>query len=140
MLTVNELYVYELIKFVCKSVNNLSTTVFYFFMNSIPVKNVLVVLDCSLLQFHPAVHAPFFCSGRDSKHWNFLSRKGLIPRKFGAMKDGEVTDFVHRFRDLHILPNIDLVKFVFNGKNMTILMADACRWLPRWPPGAKSKK
>ena len=29
------------------------------------------------------------------------------------MKDDEVTVFVHTFRDLYILPNIDLVKFVF---------------------------
>ena len=53
ILTVHELYVYEVIKLLCKSVNNLSTTVFLkdsYKLNS--VKNVLGVIDCSLLQFN----------------------------------------------------------------------------------------
>ena len=114
-LTVHELYVYQLIKFVCKSVNKLSNIAFVFKKNmiSIPVKNVLKVLDCSLLQFHPSDQRSFSLKHRGSILLNFLSRKGLLSKNFVSKKDGEVTDFVHTFRDLYIHSNIELVKFVF---------------------------
>ena len=47
----------------------------------------------------------FSLKHRDSEFLNFLSQNGLFPKNFGSMKDGEVTDFVHTFRDLYILPN-----------------------------------
>ena len=96
------------------------------FLNSILVKNVLEVLELNSGQ--KCTRSSRLLTSKISskwstfhffslKHWgskflNFLSRKGVLPKNFGSMKHGEETDFVHTFRDLHILSNMDLVKFV----------------------------
>ena len=115
ILIVLELYVYELIDLVCKSVNNLSTTAsFKNFKNSIPVKTLQEVLDCSLLQFDPSdQRSILFRSSTGAVNFWISGSERFAPKKLGTMKDGEVTDFVHTLLDLYILSNIDLVKFVF---------------------------
>ena len=115
ILTVCELYVYELIKFVFKSVNNLSIIASFkklYELNSgqkftRSYRLVTFTISTKLSTFHS-----FSLKHRGRKFLNFLSAKSLLPKNFGSMKDGEVTDFVHKFRDLYILSNLDLVKFV----------------------------
>ena len=64
--------------------------------------------------FIQAINVPFFRSSTGELFfWIFWAEKGLLPKNFGSMKDSEVTDFVHTFRDFHILSDIDLVKLVF---------------------------
>ena len=115
-LSVHELYVHELLKFVCKWVNSLSTTPFFenfYELNSgQKCTRSSRLLNFTISSKRSTFHS-FSLKHRCSEFLNFLSRKGLLPKNFGSMKDGEVTDFVHTFRDLYILSNIDLVKFVF---------------------------
>ena len=98
ILTVHELYVYELINLYANRSIIFQPLLFSkFFVSSITVKNVPEVLDCSLLQFHPSYQRSilFPFKHRGSKVLNFLSRKGLLPKIYGSMKNHEVTDFVH---------------------------------------------
>ena len=116
ILTVQELYVYEPRKCVCKSVNNLSTTAFFKnFYELNPGQKC--TRSSRLLTFtissKRSTFPSFSLQHSGSKVLNFLSRKGLLPKNLCSMKDDEVTDFVHTFRDLYILSNLDLVKLVF---------------------------
>ena len=103
-------------KFVCKSVNNLSTTAFskiFYEVNSGQKCTRSSRLPTFTISSKRATFHSFSLKHRDIKFLTFLSRKGLIPKNFGSMKDSEVTDFFHKFRDLYILSNIDLAKFIF---------------------------
>ena len=101
IVTVHELYVLELMKFWCKSLNYLSTTAFFKTFHELNSgQNVLEVLDCSLLQFHGSDQCSILFRSSTEAVKFFLSRKSLLPKVFGSREDGEVTDFVHTF---HIL-------------------------------------
>ena len=111
LLAVNEFYVHELIKFVCKAVNNLSTASFikrFFETNSgrkcIDSSRLLTFTYSSKRSTFPS----FSLKHRGSKILILLSRKGLLTKHFGSMKGGEVTDFVHTFRDLYIISNMKM--------------------------------
>ena len=116
ILTVHELYAYEFKKFVCKSVNNLSTTAFfknfYELISGQKCTGSSRLLTFTISSKRSTFHS-FSLTHRGSKFLNVLRRKRLLSKNFGSMKDGEVTDFVHTFRYLYILSNINLVKFVF---------------------------
>ena len=138
ILTVHELYVYELIKFVCRSVNNLATTAFFksfYELNPGQKRTRSSRLVTFTISSKRSTFHSFSLKHRGSKVLNFLSRKGLLPKNFGSMKDDEVTDFVHTFRSFYTFKRRSR-KICF--WKVTILMVDACRWLLRWLPGAKS--
>ena len=126
---IHALYVYDLTKIACKSVKNLSTSAFsksFFELNSSPkCTKGFQLLNSTISSKQSSFHS-FLLNHRGSKVLNVLSRKCLLLNNFGSMKNGEVTDFVHTFRDLFILSNIYLVKVVLQDKNVTLVMADAC--------------
>ena len=84
ILTVHELYVYELIKFVCKSVNNLSTTAFsknfYEIHSGQKCDRSSRLLTFTISSKRSTFHS-FSLKHKGSKFVNFFIRKGVGPRK-----------------------------------------------------------
>ena len=119
ILTVHELYDYELIKFKCKSLNSPSTTAFhgnFYELNSGQQFTWSSRLLTFTISSERSTFHSFSLKHRGSQFLNFLNEKDLFPKSFGSLKDGEVTDFVYTFRDFRILSNIDLVKLVFESQ------------------------
>ena len=115
-LTVHELHVYELLKLVLRSVAGLHSETFL---------NELFVFDkpsymtrrsnLNLMKF------PYFkskiqrasISYRGAKLFNILRQNSLIPKLFDPVSISDIQRIAHEIRDLFILSNEELIKFVF---------------------------
>ena len=117
ILTAHDFYVYELIKFVWKSVENFSTTALL--ENFIELSSCLKcsrksrLLTSTISPKRSTFHS-FSLKHRGGNFLNLSSQKGFLPKFFGVIKNVEVTDFIHTFRDLYKPSKIDLAKFVFD--------------------------
>ena len=117
ILTVHELYVYDLLKFCIRSLNREHSTLFLNTMfslkrysyNTRKSKYTSFVTHCCKNNIKANS-----LTNRGSKLLNLLSEKNLLPQNIEKMTKNEVIIFIHNFRDSFILGNCDLPKYIFN--------------------------
>ena len=116
ILTVHELYIYDLLEFCLRSAHNRYPNPY---LNSLfTLKNFAYnTRKSSSITFCPP-----FCKNRTniqsltyrgSRLLNILGENSLLPKNFGLMERNDEILFVHKFRDNYILGNYELLQNVF---------------------------
>ena len=117
LLTIYELHIYELIKFVLKSINGLHQQ--YFCNNLFQFKSNDRKTRSGILNL---LKEPF-CKKklernsirfRGAKLYNKLKIMQIIPANLENGSPAEVTNFCHKLKNSYLVSNYDLIRFVFN--------------------------
>ena len=117
LLTIYELHIYELIKFVLKSINGLPQQ--YFCNNLFQFKSNDRKTRSGILSL---LKEPF-CKKklernsirfRGAKLYNKLKIMQIIPANLENGSQAEVTNFCHKLKNSYLVSNYELIRFVFN--------------------------
>ena len=117
ILSVYELHLYELLKFVLRALNGLHSESFCNDMFSYNYSKVTTRLSKSNLIAQPKCRNKlerFSIKLRASKLYNKLKTIGIIPSDLDLNSVQKVTDFCHHLKNSYLVCNNELSKFVFS--------------------------
>ena len=116
ILTIHELHVYELLKFVLRSVSGLHSEEFLNELFKFEIPTYRTRRANSELMKIPNLKTKMqrmSISYRGTKLYNLLKQNFLMPNEFTNFSQANIQSVAHRIRDLFILSNEELIKFIF---------------------------
>ena len=117
ILTVHELYVYDLLKFCLRSINKLNSTAFLNDFFTLKTKSAYFTRKSIGIQFEaPCCKTKTKRQSiwlRGCKLLKIFSDNNLLPENVLNLKKGELNNLAHMLRDTFIHENYELVRYIF---------------------------
>ena len=116
LLSIYELHIYELLKFVLKAINNLHSQTYCNNLytkksHQVTRKGGLMLLKEPLCKQRIKYHS---IASRGARLYNKLKSIGIISPELDNATSEEVTNFCHKLKSSYLVNNNELVKFIFD--------------------------